>query len=68
MTETMTAELLRPQVGEIEWRCRGDEHDYQQMGRALIRATTGEGVTTNEYEPVRLYCRKCGWVRDASRF
>jgi hypothetical protein len=48
-----------------DWQCRSDDHDYQQLGRAVIKDESVDGLTHQlTMEPIRLFCRKCGWVRD----
>lgn len=52
-------------------RCKPTEHDYHPLPRMAIRETVrgnlvnGDHQTVeHEHEPARLYCQKCGWVRD----
>lgn len=43
-------------MGNNDWTCAPREHDFTEISRY----TPVGGYS----EPPRLYCRKCGWVRE----
>lgn len=56
--------------GTDNFRCQPTEHDYHPLPREQRGETaTGSPGADNrtvvyDIEPARLYCQRCGWVRD----
>lgn len=43
-------------MGNSEWTCLPREHDFSEVSRVSYPG-----------EALRLFCRRCGWVRDIDR-
>lgn len=53
-------------MGSNDWTCEPRQHNFTETTRNAVRVKA-DGEEVEYVEPSRLFCTRCGWVRDLPR-